>query len=441
LEKIPARIDEAQRALPQEEDWQNLNNVIASLRDQIQSIDKEITDLSSGLEKENEKCLHNQNLLNTKKRELQQLEYDLQMDSRRRYVELNGVRTLNIEKLKSLKEEKERVERSARNLEQDKQQLLNEREELLKEWHDLNKQKEVFFLEDEFVCPTCKRPLDDTDIEAKKADLTAKWNEGRAKKLDKNVNKGKEVAVLVQQIIQTITTSNQTLTDISNGIIVLEDKIKTGEEELAKAWKQSENWKQLTTENEQHKTLTHAISQLTLSIGEPKKVDISEQTAKKESIQGKLEDCLQRLNNKTFIDQGNKRIAELKKGQKDLSQKLADLEKIEYNIQGFIKAKIGAIEGKVNGMFSYVSWRMFKQLVNGESEETCEAMINGVPFSDANSGAKIHAGFDIIKVLSKHYGMTAPCFVDNSESLSEFPKTESQTIKLYVTEDETLIIN
>ena len=92
-------------------------------------------------------------------------------------------------------------------------------------------------------------------------------------------------------------------------------------------------------------------------------------------------------------------------------------------------------------MFSYVSWRMFKQLVNGESEETCEAMINGVPFSDANSGAKIHAGFDIIKVLSKHYGMTAPCFVDNSESLSEFPKTESQTIKLYVTEDETLIIN
>ena len=441
LEKIPARIDEAQRALPQEEDWQNLNNVIASLRDQIQSIDKEITDLSSGLEKENEKCLHNQNLLNTKKRELQQMEYNLQMEARRRYVELNGVRTLNIEKLKSLKEEKERVERSARNLEQDKQQLLNEREELLKEWHDLNKQKEVFFLEDEFVCPTCKRPLDDTDIEAKKADLTAKWNEGRAKKLDKNVNKGKEVAVLVQQIIQTITTSNQTLTDISNGIIVLEDKIKTGEEELAKAWKQSENWKQLTTENEQHKTLTHAISQLTLSIGEPKKVDISQHTARKEEIQKELEAHLQRLNNKEFIDRSKKRIAELKKGQKDLSQKLADLEKIEYNIQGFIKAKIESIEGRVNSMFSYVSWRMFKQLVNGESEETCEAMINGVPFSDANSGAKIHAGFDIIKVLSKHYGMTAPCFVDNSESLSEFPKTEAQTIKLYVTNDSQLLIN
>jgi Chromosome segregation ATPases len=106
LEKIPARIDEAQRALPQEEDWQNLNNVIASLRDQIQSIDKEITDLSSGLEKENEKCLHNQNLLNTKKRELQQLEFDIQMKAGQKYVELTHFRAMDSERIRSLKEEK-----------------------------------------------------------------------------------------------------------------------------------------------------------------------------------------------------------------------------------------------------------------------------------------------------------------------------------------------
>lgn len=441
LEKIPARIDEAQRALPQEEDWQNLNNVIASLRDQMQSIDKEISDLSSGLEKENEKYLSNLNLLSTKKRELQQLEYDIQNKAGRKYGELTHSRAMDSERLRSLKEEKERWERTSKNLEQDKQQYLNERETLLKEWYDLSKQKEVFFLEEEFVCPTCKRPLDDTDIEEKKTELTAKWNEERAKKLEKNVNKGKEVAEWIQSITHKITATNQKQTDLAIEIKVTEDQLKTWDEELVKAKEQSENWKQLTTENEQHKTLTHAISQLTLSIGEPKKVDISEQTAKKEAIQKELETHLQRLNNQKFIEQGNKRIAELKKVQKDLAQKLADLEKIEYNIQGFIKAKIESIEGKVNSMFSYVSWRMFKELVNGESEETCEAMINGVPFSDANSGAKIHAGFDIIKVLSKHYGMTAPCFVDNSESLSEFPKTEAQTIKLYVTNDKVLTIN
>ena len=441
LEKIPSRIDEVQRSLPQEEDWQNLNNIIASLRDQMQSIDKEISDLSAGLGKENEKYLHNQNLLNTKKRELQSLEFDIQTKAGQRHAELTHSREIDLGKLNSLKEDKETWERKSRNLEQEKQQYLNDREALLKEWHDLSKQKEVFFLENEFICPTCKRPLDDTDIEAKKTELTAKWNDERAKKLEKNVNKGKEVAEWIQTTTNKITTANQKLTDLAIEIKVTEDKLKAGEEELAKAKEQSENWKQLTTGNEQHKTLTHAISLLTTSIGDPKKIDISQHTARKEEIQKELTGLIQRLNNKEFIDRANKRIAELKKEQKDLAQEQADLEKIEYNIQGFIKAKIETIEGRINSMFSYVSWRMFKTLVNGESEETCEAMINGVPFSDANSGAKIHAGFDIIRVLSRHYGITAPCFVDNAESLSEFPKTESQTIKLYVTNNKVLTIN
>jgi len=442
LDKIPARIDEAQRALPQEEDWQNLNNVIASLRDQMQSIDKEITDLSSGLEKENEKYLSNLNLLNSKKRELQTLEFDLQMEAGKKYIELNGLRTFNVEKLKSLKETKERLERSSKNLEQDKQQLVNEREELLRQWHDLSKQKEVFYLEEEFVCPTCKRPLDDSDIESKKAELTAKWNEDRAKKIEKNVTKGKEVASLIQQITQTITASNQALTDISNEITATEEKIKTGEEELAKAKEDGDNWKKLAEDNEQYKTLTHVISLLTASTaGEPKKVDISEQTAKKEAIQKELEAHLQRLNNQKFIDQGKKRIAELKKEQKDLAQKLADLERVEFNISGFVKAKIEAIEGKVNSMFSYVSWQMFKKLVNGELEETCEAVINGVPFSDANNAAKINGGADIIRVLSGHYGISCPIFTDNAEAVNKIIPVDAQTIKLYVTTDKLLTIN
>ena len=441
LEKIPARIDEAQRALPQEEDWQNLNNVIASLRDQTQSIDKEISDLSAGIEKENEKCLHNQNLLNTKKRELQNLEYDIQAKAGQKYIELTHSRAMDSEKLKSLKEIKERLERSSKNLEQDKQQLLNEREELLKEWHDLSKQKEVFFLEEEFVCPTCKRPLDDTDIEEKKKELTAKWNEERAKKLEKNVNKGKEVAILIQQITHNITAANQKQTDLSIEIKVIEDKLKTGEEELAKAKEESENWKQLTTEDEKHKTLTHAISQLTLSIGEPKKVDISEQVAKKESIQGKLEDCLQRLNNKTFIDQGNKRIAELKKGQKDLAQKLADLERVEYHIQGFIKAKIEAIEGIINSKFSDVHFKLFDKQVNGEEVETCQITYQGIPWGDLNNAARITTGIDVIKTFMDHYGIYPPVFSDNCEALNKMPEIKSQTIRLYVTNDPQLIIN
>ena len=441
LEKIPSRIDEVQRSLPQEEDWQNLNNVIAGLRDQMQSIDKEIADISSGVEKENEKYLSNLNLLNTKKRELQQLEFDLQMESGQRYVELNGFRTFNIEKLKSLKELKETYTRSVKNIEQEKQQNVNDREELLKEWHDLNKQEEVFFLENEFVCPTCKRPLDATNIEAKKAELTARWNEDRAKKLEKNKTKGKEVTERINQTTSSIEASNQMIKGTDNEIAVTEEKIKAGEEELAKAKEQSENWKQLAKDNKEHQRLTKEVSDLSAAIAEPVKADISSQAEKKQSIQKELESHLQRLNNKTFIDQGNKRIAELKKEQKDLAQEQADLEKIEYNIQGFIKAKIGAIEDKVNSMFSMVKFKMFNSQVNGEQVETCEVMVDGVPFRDLNNAAKINSGMDIINVLSQHYGISCPVFTDNAESINKLIPVNAQAINLYVTNDKVLTIN
>jgi len=441
LEKIPARIDEVKRAIPEEEDWQNLNNVIDSIRGQIHAIGSEITDKSSVIEKENEKIISNLNLLNKKKRELQELEYDLQMEAGQKYIELNGVQTFNKEKLRTLKEEKERYEASVKNLEEEKQQYLNEREGLLKEWNELNNKKEVFFLEEEFVCPTCKRPFDIEDIEAKKKELTARWNEERAKSLDKNVKKGKEVAALIQQINELATTLSGKIKKAAEDIVATEEKIKGTEADLAKAKEQKDNWKILAEDNEQYKTITHTISLLSASREEPKKADVSELETKRESLQKDLEAHLKRLNTKEHIDRGNKRIAELKKEQKNLAQKQADLEKIEYNIQGFIKAKIGTIEDKINSMFSYVSWRMFKQLVNGESEETCEALVNGVPFSYANSAGKVHAGFDIINVLSKHYGITVPCFSDNAESICDFPKTEAQTIKLYVTNDKVLTIN
>jgi hypothetical protein len=35
---------------------------------------------------------------------------------------------------------------------------------------------------------------------------------------------------------------------------------------------------------------------------------------------------------------------------------------------------------------------MFETQINGGEAECCEALINGVPFSDANTASKINAG-------------------------------------------------
>ena len=98
-------------------------------------------------------------------------------------------------------------------------------------------------------------------------------------------------------------------------------------------------------------------------------------------------------------------------------------------------------ENKVNSLFKTVKFKMFNGLINGGSEETCETLIAGVPYQDANNAAKINSGIDIINVLSEHYQVHAPIFIDNSEAVNEILNSKSQMIKLYVTEDKELKIN
>ena len=91
-------------------------------------------------------------------------------------------------------------------------------------------------------------------------------------------------------------------------------------------------------------------------------------------------------------------------------------------------------------MFKFVKFRMFNQLINGGTEPTCETLVSGVPYSSANNAGKINAGIDIINTFSKFYGIFAPIWVDNAESVNSIENTWSQIIKLYVT-NEHLKIN
>jgi hypothetical protein len=75
---------------------------------------------------------------------------------------------------------------------------------------------------------------------------------------------------------------------------------------------------------------------------------------------------------------------------------------------------------------------MFATQINGGEVECCDALIDGVPFSDANNAAKINAGLDIINTLCEFYQVTAPIFIDNRESIVELIDCESQIVNLIV---------
>ena len=61
-----------------------------------------------------------------------------------------------------------------------------------------------------------------------------------------------------------------------------------------------------------------------------------------------------------------------------------------------------------------------------------------VPYADANRAAQINAGLDIINTITRHYGITAPVFIDNAEAVNELITCDSQVIRLLVSKDKTL---
>lgn len=128
------------------------------------------------------------------------------------------------------------------------------------------------------------------------------------------------------------------------------------------------------------------------------------------------------------------RIGELEEEQKEVGQRVADMEKMLYLLESFIRAKMMKISDSINQHFEMVDFLLFKMQLNGGMTETCECMHNGVPYSSLNAAAKIQCGLDIIRSLSKLYDVYCPVFIDNRESCTNIPNMNCQTISLYVDE-------
>ena len=124
------------------------------------------------------------------------------------------------------------------------------------------------------------------------------------------------------------------------------------------------------------------------------------------------------------------RIVELEAKEKELAQQIADIDGISEQIGLYTEAESAIVEVAVNSRFKYVTFKLFETKMNENIEPTCVALDNGVPYKDMSYGQKIRVGLDIINVLSKHYKMSVPIFVDNSESLTYPIEADTQVIKL-----------
>jgi hypothetical protein len=179
--------------------------------------------------------------------------------------------------------------------------------------------------------------------------------------------------------------------------------------------------------------IENKIQFLSASIPERKEAGNDELTSRKRELQTRLDGIKQQLALRGIIEANARRRAELLKEEKDLAQQKADLEKQEFTADSLVREQMSEVERRVNMRFGLVRFKMFSLQINGGEKPDCIMTgRDGAKYADSNSAGKVAMGIDIINAFCKFYGITAPVFIDNRESVTEIPDTESQIINLAV---------
>ena len=153
-------------------------------------------------------------------------------------------------------------------------------------------------------------------------------------------------------------------------------------------------------------------------------------------IKGEIASWNVYLGKEALLEYSRKRIEELQEDARNAAEKLDAIEGILFLIDEYSRYKTQFVEDSINGMFRIARFRLFREQANGGVEDRCDVVLDGVPYININSGAKINVGIDIINTLSRAYGVTVPLFVDNAESVTNLEKSECQIIRLVVSEND-----
>jgi energy-coupling factor transporter ATP-binding protein EcfA2 len=436
LEKIPVRIAEAQRALPDVSAVKPdvLKDDIAKARAARQNKQEQIARAEAGgaiAEKQSEVV------------KIQSRMLDLESAARRQADEALGKKRIQLRDAQStasgLEWDVRQSNQEATRYAEDASRLAGQIEDVRNQWYAVDGQE--FTYSAETVCPTCGQSLPEDTVEAARDKALSEFNLSKSKRLESITADGLALRIRKERAEAQAQTarekgeaSQKRLDDVRRDIAGLETAL---DEALAQQVD--------VTKTPDYADLVSQKDALTKEIADLKAGSQSTVAALRNEV-ATLEQAIQSLEySRLKLDQrniGEQRIAELQTQEKVLAGEYERLEREMYLTEEFIRCKVRMLEERINSRFRYATFKLFEQQVNGALSECCETLYNGVPYnSNLNRGARINVGLDIINALSQHYGFSAPIFVDNREAVTKLLATDAQVISLVVSEpDKTLRI-
>lgn len=407
LKALPIRIDELQNSI-KEYDFTALDVNKRGTQAGIDKLDKEI---SSGDSSEELKRLNEEITELTKGR----IKLISEVDDRNVQLKADYEKALKeAEKYKADREyEIIECKSSIASIEKDLERHLSRKDKLTEEYRAEHKRN----FEDSEDCPFCGGPLPEHMLQ----DAKAKFNEERSERLEQIEHKGRWISKAIEES--------------ANGIKIYKDdldKVLKSPEELTVVEPVYEDYPDAITH------IDNRINAIRAEIDTFKTTDNAELKARRDKLRADLQEIDAKLAYKEVNESAMAKIKQYKFDERSLATVYTNSERMIYLADEYNRIKAEMTQKDIKTKFKYVEWKLFETQINGGINEVCEATVDGVPYSDVNNAGKINAGLDIINTLSEFYGVSAPIFVDNAESVNELIKTKSQVIRLVVSTDKEL---
>lgn len=319
-------------------------------------------------------------------------------------------------------------------------------ENLAKVRADWRKTKALSFDESSINCPMCGQRLPEDTIESLRTDFSDK----KLKKLKELEDKGNSLSNDSKELKQAIEDKKKEIADLEAELKELTEKRDT----VANKFERDNIAEELgdlptdvdMTGNNEYQTLKAKIEEKEKALADEN--DTSELIRKLKNERNELLRQVSSVDTKIELGVANNKriddsIADLETKRTDLNQEIADWERKLDLLKEFTRKKNEFLQADVNKYLNFATAKLFRPLLNGDTEECCDFVYNGEAYArNLNHGARMLTEVDICRAFQKVANVNFPIIIDDTESVDDWriPQIDNQLIMLKHTQDKELVI-
>ena len=302
---------------------------------------------------------------------------------------------------------------------------------------DWKKAKELAFDESSINCPMCGQKLPEDKIE----NMRAEFEERKAKELKALEDKGNALSSTSKELKQAIEDKKKEIVDLEAELKELTIKHDAVTKELGDLPTDID-----MTDNSEYQALKAKIEEKEKALADEN--DTSELIRKLKNERNELLRQVSSVDTKIELGVANNKriddsIADLEYKRKDLNQEIADWERKLDLLKEFTRKKNELLQADVNKYLDFATAKLFRPLLNGDTEECCDFVYNGEAYArNLNHGARILTEVDICRAFQKVANVNFPIIIDDTENVDDWriPQIDNQLVLLKHTQDKELVI-